>query len=81
VAPGFIETTAASALIERLAMHSDISPVAARGRLMESLGGIPVGRPVRQEEVAKVVAFLLSARAAFIQGAEYVVDGGTLPTV
>ena len=49
VASGFIETTAATALIERLAMRSDINPDAARGRLMESLGGIPVGRPGRPE--------------------------------
>jgi NAD(P)-dependent dehydrogenase (short-subunit alcohol dehydrogenase family) len=84
VAPNFIETTAASALIERLAMHSDISPDAAPGRLKGSLAGIPVGlpgKPCRPKEVAAVVAFLLSANAAFIQGAEYVFDGDTLPTV
>lgn len=81
VAPGFIETTAASALIERIARHGDIGVDKARGALMESLDGIPLGRPGRPEDIAEVVAFLLSARAGFIHGAEYVVDGGTLPTV
>ena len=81
VAPGFIETTAAQGLIARLAESAGTDRETARGRLMDSLGGIPIGRPGRPEEVAELVAFLASSRAASIHGSEYVIDGGTVPTV
>ena len=81
VAPGFIETKAAERLIERLAKNACIDLDTARQRLMESLGGIPMGRPGRPEEVAEIVAFLVSNRASYITGTEYVIDGGTIPTV
>lgn len=81
VAPGFIETSSAQALIERLAASAGSSHEAAMQGLMESLGGIPIGRPGKPEEVAELVAFLVSARAASINGSEYVIDGGTIPTV
>jgi NAD(P)-dependent dehydrogenase (short-subunit alcohol dehydrogenase family) len=81
VAPGFIETAAAQRLVERLADASGSDEATAREGLMQSLGGIPIGRPGRPEEVAELVAFLASDRAASIHGAEYVIDGGTIPTV
>ncbi|WP_405005721.1 SDR family oxidoreductase [Kitasatospora purpeofusca] len=40
--------------------------------------GIASGRLTEPEEVADLVAFLLSGRAANIHGADYVIDGGTL---
>jgi NAD(P)-dependent dehydrogenase (short-subunit alcohol dehydrogenase family) len=49
--------------------------------LMASLGGIPLGRPAQPEEVAELVAFLISYRAAYLTGTEFVIDGGTIPTV
>jgi NAD(P)-dependent dehydrogenase (short-subunit alcohol dehydrogenase family) len=81
VAPGFIETTAAEALIDRLAASAGTDRNTAVQGLMDSLGGIPIGRPGRPEEVAELVAFLASARAPSIHGSEYVIDGGTVPTV
>jgi NAD(P)-dependent dehydrogenase (short-subunit alcohol dehydrogenase family) len=81
VSPGFTETDAASRMIERLAQAEGIETGAARDGLIRSLGGIPIGRPNRPEEVADLIAFLASDRASALHGAEYVVDGGTVPTV
>jgi 3-oxoacyl-[acyl-carrier protein] reductase len=42
---------------------------------------IPRGRMGSEEEVAAVVVFLCSARAANVVGAAWSVDGGTVPTI
>jgi NAD(P)-dependent dehydrogenase (short-subunit alcohol dehydrogenase family) len=81
VSPGYIETAAAQELVARLAEQQAVDETVARQGLMDSLGGIPIGRPGRPEEVAELVAFLASERAASIHGSEYVIDGGTVPTV
>jgi NAD(P)-dependent dehydrogenase (short-subunit alcohol dehydrogenase family) len=81
IAPGFIETSAAHRLIVRLAEQAGSDENAARRGLIATLGGIPIGRPGRPEEVAELVAFLVSDRAASIHGSEYVIDGGTVPAV
>jgi NAD(P)-dependent dehydrogenase (short-subunit alcohol dehydrogenase family) len=81
VAPGFIETAAATALIDRLAANAGTDRKTAREQLMQSLGGIPLDRPGWPAEIAELVAFLASDRAASITGSEYVIDGGTIPTI
>lgn len=80
VSPGWVETEAAMRLVTELAKKTDTDYEGARKGLMNSLGGIPIGRPARPKEVADLVAFLASSRAASITGAEYVIDGGTVPT-
>lgn len=81
VAPGWIYTSAAEALVRRIAEGAAISEDAARQSILDSLGGIPLGRPAQPEEVAELIAFLASDRASAIHGTEYVIDGGTIPTV
>ena len=79
VAPGWVETEASTRLVKRIATESGTDLEAARQTLMASRGGIPIGRPARPGEVADLVGFLVSARAASITGVEYVIDGGTVP--
>ena len=81
VSPGWVETEAAVALAERLAAQARTDYEGGKQIIMNGLGGIPLGRPARPKEVADLIAFLVSPRAASITGAEYAIDGGTVPTV
>jgi len=80
VSPGWIETDAAIAFVERIAANAGIDYEGAKQQVMQGLGGIPLGRPATPAEVADLIAFLVSPRAASISGAEYTIDGGTVPT-
>lgn len=81
VSPGWIETEASVELALRLASEHGGDVEEGKRMIMESLGGIPIGRPSKPEEVASLIAFLASDRAGTITGTEYVIDGGTVPTV
>lgn len=80
VSPGWIETDASVAFVERIAAGAGTDYEGARQLVMDGLGGIPLGRPALPAEVADLIAFLVSPRAASISGTEYVIDGGTVPT-
>ena len=78
VAPGWVETDAAVGLVNGWRK--------LRRRLRSGQGLDGLARrysdrtPGQAEEVADLVAFLASPRAASITGTEYVIDGGTVPT-
>ena len=81
VSPGWIETEAAVRFTQRLAEDAGTDYDGGKKIVMDSLGGIPLGRPAKPEEVANLIAFVASDRAGAITGTEYVIDGGTVPTV
>jgi len=78
VSPGWIETEASIELAKRLGQDQGVE--AGKRKIMESLGGIPLGRPSLPEEIASLIAFLASDRAGSLTGSEFTIDGGTVPT-
>lgn len=81
VSPGWIMTESSVALLKRLQVSNGGTIEEARQVVLDSLGGIPIGRAAEPQEVADLIAYLASDRAAAIHGAEFVIDGGTVPTV
>ncbi|MFA6152973.1 MAG: SDR family oxidoreductase [Chitinophagaceae bacterium] len=81
VSPGWIMTTSSTRMLERIAKSSNCTIEEARKSVIDGLGGIPFGRPAQPEEVAELVGFLVSPRAKYLTGTEYVIDGGTIPTI
>jgi 3-oxoacyl-[acyl-carrier protein] reductase len=54
----------------------------SREEVLESVGaGRPLGRLAEPEEIASVIAFLCSDRSAYVTGAAWSADGGTVPII
>ena len=81
ISPGGIETEASERFVYLIAEGNGITREAAKQTIYDSLGGVPLGRLANTKEIADLAGFLVSDRASAIVGAEYVIDGGTVPTV
>ncbi|WP_294261979.1 SDR family oxidoreductase [uncultured Sphingomonas sp.] len=81
VSPGWIMTEAAGDFLERIRRATGGTIEDARQQVLDGLGGIPIGRAAEPQEVADLIAYLASDRAAAIHGAEFIIDGGTVRTV
>jgi Dehydrogenases with different specificities (related to short-chain alcohol dehydrogenases) len=81
VSPGWIMTEATGDFLEVLRAANGGTTAQAHQSVLDALGGISIGRGAEPEEVADLIAYLASDRAAAIHGAEFVIDGGTIRTV
>ncbi|WP_256011774.1 SDR family oxidoreductase [Desertivirga xinjiangensis] len=81
VSPGMVQTDTMDAYVQSLADTSGLSIEQVTQNLMDSLGGIPLGRMALPEEIAELVVFLVSPRASYITGVNYIIDGGSNPSL
>lgn len=80
ILPGITLTPLIEENIRTAAEKTGRSPEQVMDRMMEKWP-IPAGRLGTPEEIAELVAFLCSDRAAWITGVSLPIDGGTIPVV
>ncbi|WP_129337856.1 SDR family NAD(P)-dependent oxidoreductase [Cellulomonas endophytica] len=82
VSPAFIATPMTDAMMAKRAEEEGTDVEGAiRSFLQEERPGMELGRRGRPEEVAAVIAFLVSERASFVNGSNYRVDSGSVQTI
>lgn len=81
VSPGLTKTEAMATFLNELATAAGTTAEEMTQKLFERVGGVPLGRMAHPEETAELVHFLVSPKASYITGANYIIDGGNFPVV
>lgn len=81
VSPGLNKTEAMASFLKGLAESAGITLEEMTQNLFQRVGGVPLGRMAAPEETAELVHFLVSQKASYITGANYIIDGGNFPVV
>ena len=83
VSPGPVSTDlwlGEHGVAQTVAQATGVDADTARKTIIAGIGGFATGRFTSPEEVAVLITFLASSRAANITGANYVIDGGLIKT-
>lgn len=81
VSPGATRTGSMVGFIQEWADNAGVSLEEMTKNLIAKIGGVPMGRLAEPSEVADLVNFLVSPSAAYLTGANYVIEGGAIQTV
>jgi len=81
VSPGMVKTDTMDGYLKSLSIEAGLSVEEITQSVMDKLGGIPMGRMANPQDIAEMVGYLVSPRASYLSGANYIIDGGSNPTV
>ena len=76
-----IRTEALDTRMASMAEQAGVPPPSRCSKGTIAALGIPLGRAGTADDVARLIAFLVSPASAYLTGSQFTVDGGAFPTV